>query len=576
MILKALHDYYHRLTSDPSSTVASQGFSSQKISFAIVLDERGNLIQVQDLRDQSGKNPRPLELPVPEPAIRTVGISPNFMWDNTGYVLGADEKGKPDRSKKKFAAFRVLQHRIGDTLSDTGMVAVLRFLDNWLPEQAQTIPGWPEQAGANLVFRLIGETGFVHDHPDVRNVWINFHTNSASDTRGMCLIQGENAIIAALHAKIKGVQDAQSTGASLVSFNQDAFCSYGKDQNFNAPIGECAVFAYTTALNHLLRFGSRQKLQLGNVTTVFWTERTSPVEDFMGNILNPQDVGAIGAADAERLRNYLKAIRAGHRPEGIEDEEIWFFILGLTPNAARLAVCFWYTNPVKTVYAHLGKHFADLELLREFDNQPEYPGVWQLLIETVRRHRRGEKPIDSNLNPLLTGAFMRSILEGRPYPSALLSSLIGRIRADGSVNYFRMALIKAVLIRNYHDQGVTVSLNENSMDVSYRLGRLFAVLEKAQEEAIPGANATIKDRFFGSASATPSVVFPQLLRLAQHHLAKLDDGSRIQKERLIQGILDGIEADASFPRYLSLESQGRFALGYYHQRKFFFTKNESK
>lgn len=568
MILQSLYDYYQRLQADQNSGVALPGFSPQKISFALVIDQSGTLIQVQDLRDTSGKKPKPIELVVPEAVIRTVGISPNFFWDNTGYVLGIDEKGKSQRTRQTFEAFKALHHKIGKGLSDPGMKAVLCFLDSWCPEESHSDFNLEEIVGSNLVFRLEGENLFIHERPAILTAWINHKASQSNDGYGICLITGDKTRIAPLHAKIKGVKDAQSMGAAIVSFNLAAFCSYDKDQNYNAPIGEDAAFAYTTALNHLLRFNSRQKVQIGDATTVFWTERASVVEDFMGNILAPRGDSAVTLADAQKIEHYLKAVRAGKKPDEIEDDSMKFYILGLAPNASRLSVRFWYTDSVAAVNRHLRNHFADLEIVREYDNQAEFPGIWQLLVETAPLRKT------DNINPNLAGALMRSILEGIAYPTSLLVTVIGRIRADQEINYHRAALIKAVLKRNCNQQEVTMALNEESTSVAYRLGRLFATLEKAQEEAIPGANATIKDRFFGSASATPRVVFPQLIRLSQHHLAKLDEGSKVYKERLIQSILDGIDATHGFPPHLTLEDQGMFALGYYHQRKSFFTKKE--
>lgn len=311
-------------------------------------------------------------------------------------------------------------------------------------------------------------------------------------------------------------------------------------------------------------------MQIGDATTVFWTERASAVEDIFGYVLDPRRDAAVSAADAEKVVNYLKAVRAGKRPDKIEDDSMRFYILGLAPNASRLAVRFWYVDTVEAVNRHIGQHFADLTLVREYDNQTEFPGIWQLLIETAPLKK------SDNINPNLEGALMRSILEGNPYPTSLLAAVLERTRADHQMGYYRVALIKAVLKRNYRKEEAAMALNEESKDVAYRLGRLFAVLEKAQEEAVPGANATIKDRYYGSASATPSVVFPQLIRLSQHHLAKLEPGPKIHKEQLLQAVLDGIDAARGFPSHLNLEEQGMFALGYYHQRKAFFTKKAAR
>lgn len=578
MILQALNTYYDRLREDSESGIAMPGFAPQKISYALVIDREGELVEIQDIRDTSGKKPRPVQLKVPEATIRTsTKIAPNFMWDNTGYVLGFDDKGKPERTRQTFEAFKSLHHEIGDAISDPGMAAVLRFLDSWNPQKRPAQFDWEEIVGSNLVFRLNKERGFIHERPAIAAAWMRHKPSAGQSVKGRCLVTGTTCQIARLHNPIKGVYDPGGQAQKrIVSFNLDAFCSYGKEQNYNAPIGEEAAFAYTTALNHLLRFTSRQKLQIGDATTVFWTERASVVEDFMGNILDPRSDSSVSAADQARIQNYLKDVRAGKKPDAVEDDSMHFYILGLAPNASRLAVRFWYADTVETVNRHIGQHFADLELVRQYDDQAEFPGMWQILVETDRRYRKGQKPIDGDLNPLLSGALIRSIIEGLPYPSAILASILNRVRADGEINYYRMALIKAVLKRNYRNKEATMALNEKSTSVAYRLGRLFAVLEKAQEEAVPGANATIKDRFYGSASATPRVVFPQLLRLSQHHLAKLEGGAKIYKEQLIQAILDGIDGAKGIPPHLSLEDQGMFALGYYHQRKAFFTKKEAK
>jgi CRISPR-associated protein Csd1 len=570
MILQALYEYYERLRNTPESGIALPGFGPQSISFALVIDKEGTLVDIQDIRDTSGKKPRPVPIMVPEAVIRASGVASNFMWDNTGYVLGLDEKGKPERSIKTFEEFRRHQHEVGEKLKDAGMIAVLRFLDTWNPTKRPKDFPWDEMVGQNLVFRLDREHRFVHQREAVVSAWNEHKSLSADGAQGVCLVTGERAPIAVLHPKIKGIKDAQTMGASLVSFNLDAFRSYGKEQNLNAPVSQRAAFAYTTALNYLLRFDSHQKVQIGDATTVFWTERSSPIEDFMGNILDPRRDAAVDAADAKKINDYLSSVRQGTKPAMVPDDSMRFYILGLAPNASRVAVRFWYVDTVAALNRHIGSHFADIEIIREFDNQPIFPGIWQLLIETALLGK------SENINPTLAGAMMRSVMEGIPYPTSLLAEVIERIRADHDITYCRAALIKGVLTRNYRNKEVTMALNENSTSIAYRLGRLFAVLEKAQEEAIPGANATIKDRFFGAASATPSVVFPQLIRLSQHHLAKLDTGPKIHKEQLIQSILEGIDPAKGFPAHLNLEDQGMFALGYYHQRKAFFTKKETK
>jgi CRISPR-associated protein Csd1 len=565
MILQTLNKYYERLKDDPQIDIPLYGFGRQKIHFVLVLDRNGKLVQVRDIREKPKNKPVPVSLTVPMIGKkRSVDIEPNFMWDNTGYVLGMDSKGKETRTLKCFEAFKKLHHALGDSMQDRGMIAVLRFVDSWQPGDAPALEHWEEMASANLVFRLEGELMYIHDQPAVKEAWIRYCAEQGSEVVATCLVSGQTTPIARLHPAIKGVQGGQSTGAGIISFNLDAFLSYEKTQNFNAPVGESAAFAYTTALNHLLRFESRQKIRIGDATTVFWTERASPIEGFMGVILDPR----AAAADLANVRLFLEAARDGKQLPGIEDPELQFFILGLSPNASRLSVRFWHASTVGEISRKIGQHFRDLAIVRS-ERDPEFPGMWQLLKETAVQGKT------ENIPPLLAGALMRSVLAGATYPQSLLSAIIGRIRADQTINYFRAAVIKACLNRKYHihhiAKEVNMSLDRESINPPYRLGRLFALLEKAQKDAIPGANTTIKDRYYGSASATPSVVFPQLLRLAQHHLQKAEYGGRTDK--MIEEVMQGIE---KFPTHLSLDDQGMFAIGYYHQRQAFYAKSENK
>jgi len=563
MILHSLYGYYERLKNDAVDNVPLPGFSSQKIHFALVVDRFGKLIQTVDLRESGIKKPLPKQLTVPEAVIRTVGLKANFMWDNTSYTLGMNKAS--EITVAKFEFFKKLHCEIGENVNDEGIEAVLNFLSLWYPEDARKLSNWDEIAGSNVVFQLDGDLNFIHDRPKVREAWIKHSNETLSEVKGTCLVEGKKTSISQLHQPIKGVRNAQTRGGAIVSFNKDAFRSYEKKQNFNAPVGEYAAFAYTTALNHLLSFDSRQKVQIGDATTVFWTERDSPVEGFMGHILDPGD----DAGELLEVRNFLEGVREGKLPADI-DPEVKFYILGLSPNAARISVRFWYANTVGEISESIGQHFNDLAIIKSSNRDSEFPGMWQLLRETATQRKT------ENISPVLSGAIMRSILTGAAYPQSLLTSLITRIRADQTINYLRAAMIKACLVRKFRiskrkPMEVGMALNKESTNIAYRLGRLFAVLEKAQKDAIPGANTTIKDRFFGSASATPRVVFPQLLRLAQHHIQKSDYG--FSTDKMIEDILQEIHI---FPAHLKLDDQGLFALGYYHQRQSFFSKQGNK
>ncbi|PID74152.1 MAG: type I-C CRISPR-associated protein Cas8c/Csd1 [Desulfobacterales bacterium] len=565
MILQALNGYYERLADDPENEMPTIGFSNQKAHFALLINREGKLLQAPyDIRVKEGKKMIPREISAPA-VKRASGISSNFTWDNTGYVLGADNKGRPERALKTFEAFREFHHQLCDDTEDEGLQALLGFLDTWNPENVSAFDHWEDIAGQNIVFQLEGEHRFIHERPAVKKIWSHYQEQNASEISGRCLVSGKNdEPIARLHPPIKGVRGAQTSGASIVSFNRDAFTSYNKKQSFNAPVSEGAAFAYTTALNHLLSANSRQKLQIGDATTVFWSERDSPMEGFMGLLFDHTD------NDNEKIRNFLEAARKGKYPEEFENNpDMRFFILGLSPNASRLSVRFWHVSTVKEICEKIAQHFSDLSIARQYDNDPEFPGMWQLLRETAVL----QKP--DNISPVLAGAFMRSILTGQEYPQSLLSAVIGRIRSDQRINYLRAAMIKACLARKYRNHNfemeVAMGLDKDSENIAYRLGRLFAVLEKVQGDAIPGAKATIKDRYFGSASATPGAVFPQLLRLAQHHIQKAEYGHVSDKR--IEEIVATI---THFPAHLKIEDQGLFSLGYYHQRPELFKKSEKK
>ncbi len=565
MILQALSDYYDRLRDNSETDIPLPGFGRQKIHFVLVINRRGELLQTKDIRETLNKKQVPKQLTTPEGVKRASNIAPNFMWDNTSYVLGAGNKENNKRILQCFSAFRELHHIIGDNMDDDGMAAVLSFLDSWNPEDASNLSHWNEMAGMNLVFQLDGDLQYMHERPKIQRAWLKYYKEKSSDQFATCLVSGKQAPISRLHPKIKGVRGAQTSGAAIISFNLEAFLSYDKKQNFNAPVSEAIAFAYTTALNHLLRFESRQKVRIGDAATVFWTERASPIEGFMGMVFDPQD----DAGDTMDIRLFLEAVRDGNMPSEIGDPDIKFYILGLSPNASRLSIRFWHVSTVEDISAKIGQHFRDLSIIKNYDSDPEFPGIWQLLRETAVLRKT------ENISPVLSGSIIRSIMTGAAYPQSLMTAIIGRIRADQEINYLRAAMIKACLVRKYSikqiSKEVTMALDKESTNVAYRLGRLFAVLEKAQKDAVPGANTTIKDRFYGSASATPRTVFPQLLRLTQHHIQKAEYGRNTDK--MIEEIIQGIQ---EFPAHLRLDDQGLFAIGYYHQKKAFYTKTAKK
>jgi CRISPR-associated protein Csd1 len=576
MILQALNDYYERKAAEPGSDMPPYGFGVQRISFCLVLSEDGEVVGTVDLREAQGKKLFPKALNAPMlPCKRTVGVAANFTWDNTGYVLGVDGKGKAKRTQKTHDSFKALHQKVSQGVEDTGLRALSQFLNSWTPDRFPSLAQSVEMLDTNVVFRLESDSRFLHERPAVQQVWAQEYRRLAGARDGLCLVTGQEARITSLHPDISGVSGAQSSGALLVSFNDPAFTSYGKEQSLNAPVGERAAFAYTTALNFLTRRGSRQKIRLGDATTVFWAERSTPAEDLLASLFDPptekagrtdENSPSEDQATTALIYEVLSAAKAG-RPIGTVnpalDPFIRFYVLGLSPNNARLAVRFWNVSTVGQLVERVGRHFRDMEVERQFEGDPEYPPFWRIVLETAPLQK------SENVPPLLAGALTRAILTASPYPRSLFTAILGRIRTDRIVNYLRVAILKAYLVRNYQME-VPMSLNIERRDPAYRLGRLFALLEKAQKDAT-NPTATIRDRYFGAASATPAAVFPQLLRLGQHHISKAEYGGYTDK--LIAEVVDGID---ELPNHLSLEDQGLFTLGYYHQRNALFRKSEKE
>jgi len=586
MILSALNDYYHRLATQ--GKVPAFGYSDEKISYALLISPEGKLTDrgVLDIRDNSGKKPLPALLTVPQPAKRTAGIKSNFLWDKSSYVLGVSTKGG-ERTAQEHEAFKTSHRTWLAGSDDVGLQALLKFLDNWSPEQFSSSPDFKEEMrDANFVFRLNdGSKQYLHDRPAARELRAKILDNDEAK-KGLCLVTGGQRPLARLHPAIKGVNGAQSSGASIVSFNLEAFTSYGKEQGDNAPVSEEAAFAYTTVLNHLLRRSehNRQRLQIGDASVVFWaiaddTQKAEQAENMFALLLDPP---SDDATETEKLHRVLKDIGKGKALHEIDpglEDDTRFYVLGLAPNASRLSIRFWQADTLDVFVRRIAEHYRDL-LLEPVQWKSE-PALWRLLYATAPS--RDGKAKAEDISPLLAGEVMRAILTSSRYPQSLLSNVIMRFRADGDISGLRVALCKAVLTRNarlntQHDKEPPMSLDTSDTDPAYRLGRLFAVLEGVQRAALGSQiNATIRDRYYGAASATPATVFPVLLRSVQNHLAKVRKEKRGLAHVLdanISEILNGM--DSHFPKNLSMESQGRFAIGFYHQSQARFSAKDKE
>lgn len=572
MILQALNNYYQRCqrSPNPQDRLPAFGLEEKEIPFVIEIDTEGRLVNLADTRMLEGKKKIGQRFLVPQGVKKTSGVAANLLWDTAEYVLGVDTKGKPERVAEQHAAFRArLETLPEDALKDAGIQAILAFLNDIDTKQLEALSVWPDILAINpvMTFRLHGDVELVCQRPAVTTATTLKIGDTTAD--GICLVSGNAAAIERLHPAIKGVWGAQTSGANVVSFNLDAFNSYGKAQGANAPLGKPAVFAYTTALNHLLARDSRQRIQVGDASAVFWAEQPHDLETALPDLFGepPKDDPNRGT---DALKVLYQAVQSGKFTRGEADTR--FHVLGLAPNAARIAIRFWETAPAHELAQRITRHFDDIKIIRAA-HDPEHLSLFRLLTALALQGKA------DNIPPNLGGEVMRAILEDLPYPAPLLNLAVQRCRGEQKPTYARAAAIKASLNRLMRrtnpkslspEKEFQIMLDPTNTHPAYLLGRLFATLEKIQEEASPGLNATIRDRYYGAASSTPVAVFTTLLRLHNHHLGKLPKGRAVQMERLVGEIIVGLDA---FPRILALPDQGRFALGYYHQRQAFFTKS---
>jgi len=570
MILQALNRYYDR-----SEDMPREGWVRRGVDYVLVLDDQGQCINIESIGEQKKGKIVPRDLMVPAIGKQAMkhtnsGTDANLLWDNAKFVLGTGENGAG-----RLACFiATIQEWLGSA-QDQGIQAIVQFCAHTLSNpnsvtalierfQHQEVF---EKRDPILVFRLVSDIEYAHARPAVRAAYETALSNAQSDSplRGNCLVTGgTNVPLAPNESVIKGVWGGQPAGCNIVSFNARAFESYGKRERNgeNAPISQRASFAYTTALNHLL--ASKQRMQIGDTSTVFWAEEPHDLESALPDLFGepPKDDPNRGT---DALKALYAAVQSGKFTVG--DVQTRFHVLGLAPNAARIAIRFWETAPAIELARRIRQHFEDISIVHA-PHEPEHLSLFRLLTSMAVLNKA------DNIPPNLGGEVMRTILEGLPYPALMLNLAVQRCRAEQKPTYARAAVIKAYLNRlnrrNKTEREYLPMLDMTNANPAYRLGRLFAVLERIQEEASPGLNATIRDRYYGAASSTPVSVFTTLLRLKNHHLGKLNKGRAVQMERLIGEIMDSL---ADFPRQLGLPDQGRFSLGYYHQRQAFFTKS---
>lgn len=577
MILQALVGYYEALRR--SGQIPAPGYANAKISFAIRLSWEGELQGILSLTEQVLRGKKMVDIPatmqVPEPVVKTSGVSSNFLFENGTYFLGADLKGNAKRSKECFESARALHHQILDRVDHKAAKAILAFFDTWQPELCKDHPIVSEYieaigTGGNIIFQMPDGSN-AQSIEELKEAWSSYTADQTSQILMQCLVTGEaDKPIARLHNKIKNVRGGQPTGTSIVSFNSDAYESYGKDgeQGVNAPVSEYAAFAYTTALNHLL--SGKYCQVVGNTTMVYWAETgEEEYQDIFSSMMIPEE------SDEDRLQGIMKKVTKGEPIGASLSFNTRFYVLGLSPNAGRLSIRFFWPSTFGDIVGNIVKHYERLDIEKPAYEKIQYLSPYWLLRETVSPASK-----DQSASPLLEGALMRSILTGQAYPVMLIQSVLIRIRAEHDVNWKKTGILKAWLSNhgqqdNSYQEVLQVSLNKETNIKPYVLGRLFAVLEKAQEEANPRINSTIKDRYFSSACSAPATVFPVLLKLSEHHTSKAEYGRNLVNQ--IGELMDKLDVEKDpFPSQLALEDQAIMILGYYHERQSRFRKKEEK
>jgi CRISPR-associated protein Csd1 len=580
MMLEALVALAERkgLLADPS-------FAKRRVHFQLRIMDDGRPVGLVPL----GEEGRGLELEVPTPPKRSSGVAPAFLVDNAQYVLGLPKRKKGEtpkesslkRAPKCLSAFSSALREAAESTGDAGLQAMQAFLARLQQDHAAEVESLTamvpdhDWTGDECIAALLDSDGTtcIHDRPAVRRYWASRRESEASTgSPQRCLVSGTVAPAARLHGLIKAIPEAQTSGASLVSFNEPAFQSHRFVQGANAPISQPAVDGYVRALNWLLEREGERRFRYGllvgsDAVLIFWTRDESDVADVLLSLLDPK------MDDEDDLRASLEAAWKGLAPRAVDATK--FYALTLSGNASRAVVRDWLETTAAEAKANVRRYFDDLSL--DGDDAPLPIGRLLRSLEVAPRGASDKR----GLSPALSTRLVRAALHGSPFPRELLHAALTRLRVAPRDNEWcgtlraRVALIKAVLIRLHPNQEITMSLDETNTSVPYLLGRLFAAIEKLQADALGDVNASLRDRYFGSASATPGLVFPRLLRISSHHASKAEAEHRGWSERVKAQIIEQLPVVGAFPRTLDLESQGIFTIGYYHQRQAFFTPRKS-
>lgn len=578
MILQALVKYYDNL--EEEGKVSRLGWCHAKVSYEINLSSEGDIIGItsRKIEDMRGKKTVwvPANLVVPEMVTRSSGVAANFLCDNSKYMMGIDAEGTNPRIIDCFQATKEKHKVILKSAQGKTARAILAYFEKWDPQKAAEHPILREYLeelteGGNLIFSVEGQEAQADE--EICDCWENYRAQNGGEDNGICLVTGKRAEISRIHKAIKGVPGAQSSGAALVSFNAPSFESYGKEQSYNAPVGKYAEFAYTTALNYLLSQRD-YTFSLGDSMIVYWAE--SGKEQYQKCFLNMFKPTKDNQKKLKDIFDSLKEDTKVYLEDAEMDPKQNFYILALAPNAARLSVRFFYVNSFGKILQNIAEHYERLKIIKPAREEQVYLGIRDMLNETVNQKSKDKTPV-----PNMAALVLQAILSGGRYPASLYTDTLIRIRAEcGNVNWKRAAIIKAVLIKNYNCMKgeAFMESNDDCKDVSYILGKLFCVLEEVQWEASNRTiKTTIRDRYFNSACATPAIIFPVLLKLKNSHMKKLERdkiGLKVDLEKKIARLMEKLPP--KLPERLTLQEQGEFNIGYYHQQQDKYKKGEDK
>ena len=566
MILQALYDYYHRCGDLPR-----KGMELKEIGFLIVIDKEGHFLRFEDRRIDKKQAQKFL---VKKHVGRTSALIANHLYDNSGYVFGYSEKGDVIAQYNTFKdKVRSIYEKHPDNKDVTAVNKFYQQEQSIILSKMQKDCLWPEiEKSLNkkysiFSFLIQGDTKIVAEKEEL----LDDETDEKPNGEQICLVSGKKGI--AVETTTATMIPGSQATAKLVSFQTGSgYDSDGKSKGGNAPISEESEFAYTTALNHLLESDSRNKFLIGSRTFLFWASKNDEAgqkaEDSFFSLFGFSNQEDDPNKNIEQVRKVFKSIYSGELKTSSDDI---FYILGLAPNSARIAVTYWAEIPLRQFAEIICKHFDDMEVVDTRNEKRPYMSLRNMVSSVTL----GGKVSDAT--PNLADAVVKSIFEGLPYPQTLFASCIRRVRAESgdkdknAVNITRAAIMKAYINRNNRNQNIKVMLDKDNNNQGYLCGRLFAVLDKIQEEA--NNQHTIRERYMNSASSNPATVFATILNLSNHHVENLKtEGRKIFFERLKQEILSKIDADG-FKAQLDLQDQGRFFIGYYHQRQDFFTKN---